>query len=118
MHRSRIDPNLMSGLTLDTAFVVNDDQGLPASLDVDQLRDSLRASDNQAARVNPAGTVAQAVEQRNESQRLDGWTIPLVASVFILTIAQITKRASWRPALTGIAVLLFLVSTSVALVGS
>src|SRR3954447_2094125 len=110
--------NQLSRLTLDTAFVVDDEDGLPSSLDVDKLRESLRASDDQAAKVNPGGSVAQAVEQRKESQRLDGWTIPLVASVFILTIATITKRARFRPALTGLAVLLFLVSTSVALVGS
>jgi hypothetical protein len=103
---------------LDTQFVDLDDAGLPQTLDIDALRTVLRASNQQAAKVNPVRTAADAVEQRNESQRLDGWTIPLVASVLILTIAQITKRARWRPALTGAAVVLYVVVTGVALVGS
>ena len=110
--------NQLSGLTLDTQFVAVDDAGLPESLDIDALRTFLRASNDQAAKVNPKRTAADAVEQRNESQRLDGWTIPLVASVLILTIAQITKRARLRPALTGAAVILYVVVTGVALVGS
>jgi hypothetical protein len=109
--------NQLSGLTIHPAFVVQDENGLPESLDIDGLRTSLRASNDQAAKVNPKRTVEQAVEQRNESQRLDGWTIPLVASVLILTIAQITKRAPLRLPLTGVAVALYLFVTVVALVG-
>jgi hypothetical protein len=110
--------NQLSGLTLHPGFINFDDKGLPESLDLDGLRTTLRASNDQAAKVNPKGTAAQAVEQRNESQRLDGWTIPLVASVLILTIAQITKKARLRPALTAAAVALYIVVTGVALVGS
>ena len=40
-----------------------------------------------------------------------------MASVLILTIAQITKQARLRPALTALAVVVYLVSTIVALVG-
>jgi hypothetical protein len=107
----------LAGLSLHARFVNVDGKGLPDSLDIEGLRETLRANNNQAAKVNPEGTAAHAIDLRNQSQRLDGWTIPLVASVLILTIAQITKQARLRPALTALAVAVYLVSTVVALVG-
>jgi len=110
--------NNLASLTFSTAYVVFDDtSGLPKDFLIDQRRSDLRQNDSQAAKVNPDQTVAQAVEFRQRSQRLEGWTIPLVLAVVLLTIATITKRSQVRPWLAGAAVLIFVVSASIGFLG-
>lgn len=110
--------NNLASLTFSTAYVVFDDaSGLPKDFLIDQRRSDLRQNDSQAAKVNPDQTVTQAVEFRQRSQRLEGWTIPLVLAVVLLTIATITWRTQWRPWLAGAAVLIFVVSASVGFLG-
>jgi protein-S-isoprenylcysteine O-methyltransferase Ste14 len=111
--------NNLASLTFSTAYVVFDDRtGLPKDFLIDQRRSDLRQNDSQAAKVNPDQTVEQAVDFRRRSQRLEGWTIPLVLAVLLLTIATITKRSQWRPWLGGAAVLIFVVSASIGFLGN
>jgi hypothetical protein len=97
--------------------VFDDTSGLPKDFLIDQRRSDLRQNDSQAAKVNPDQTVAQAVEFRQRSQRLEGWTIPLVLAVVLLTLATITKRSQYRPWLAGVAVLIFVLSASIGFLG-
>ena len=110
--------NNLASLTFSTAYVVFDNtSGLPKDFLIDQRRSDLRQNDSQAAKVNPDQTVAQAVDFRQRSQRLEGWTIPLVLAVVLLTIATITKRSQWRPWLAGAAVVIFVLSASIGFLG-
>lgn len=110
--------NNLASLTFSTAYVVFDDtSGLPKDFLIDQRRSDLRQNDSQAAKVNPDQTVAQAVEFRQRSQRLEGWTIPLVLAVVLLTLATITKRSQYRPWLASAAVVIFVVSASIGFLG-
>jgi len=110
--------NNLASLTFSTAYVVFDDaSGLPKDFLIDQRRSDLRQNDSQAAKVNPDQTVVQAVEFRQRSQRLEGWTIPLVLAVLLLTLATITRRTQWRPWLAGAAVVIFVVSASIGFLG-
>ncbi|HEX4820988.1 MAG TPA: hypothetical protein VFV00_12355 [Acidimicrobiales bacterium] len=110
--------NNLASLTFSTAYVVFDDaSGLPKDFLIDQRRSDLRQNDSQAAKVNPDQTVAQAVEFRQRSQRLEGWTIPLVLAVLLLTLGTITKRTQLRPWLAGAAVVVFVVSASIGILG-
>jgi hypothetical protein len=98
-------------------YVQLDENGLPSQFAVDNFRADLRRQDEQASRVNPDQTAQDAIELRQRSQRLEGWTIALVLSVVLLTVATITTRDRWRGWLLGVAMLIFLVSATVALVG-
>jgi hypothetical protein len=110
----RVADNL-AGLTFSLDYVTNDDNGLPATFNIDKRRADLRRDDEQASQVNPDQTAAQAIDSRDQSQRLEGWTIPLVASVVLLTLATITTRDRWRGWLALAAVVIFVVSALVAL---
>src|SRR5689334_5145689 len=106
--------NNLASLTFSTAYVVFDDaSGLPKDFLIDHRRSDLRQNDSQAAKVNPDQTVEQAVDFRQRSQRLEGWTIPLVLAVLLLTLATITRRTQFRPWLASAAVVIFVVSASI-----
>jgi hypothetical protein len=108
----------LAGLTFNLDYVQLDETtGLPSEFLIDKRRADLRREDDEAAQVNPQRTVEQARDLRDRSQRLEGWTIPLVVAVVLLTIATITLRDRWRPWIAGAAVIIFLISASVALVG-
>jgi hypothetical protein len=110
--------NNLASLTFSTAYVRFDDKtGLPKDFLIDQRRADLRRNDTQAARVNPNQTVAQAIDFRRRSQRLEGWTIPLVLSVVLLTFATITRRAQLRPWVASAAVIIYVISAGVAFLG-
>jgi len=114
----REEANSLTGLSsLDLSYVSFGDDGVPTDLNVDQLRADLRAGDDQAAKLNPDRTVAQAVDYRNRSQRLEGWTIPLVLAVVLLTFATITRSVRARPWVASAAVVIFVLSASIALLG-
>lgn len=110
--------NNLASLTFSTAYVVFDDKtGLPKEFLIDQRRSDLRQNDAQASKVNPDQTAAQAIDFRRRSQRLEGWTIPLVIAVVMLTFATITRRVALRPWVAGAAVVIYLVSASIAFLG-
>jgi hypothetical protein len=110
--------NDLASLTFSIEYVKTDDAtGLPAEFLIDNRRADLRRNDSQAAKVNPDQTVAQAVDFRRRSQRLEGWTIPLVLAVVLLTVATITKKAKARPWIASAAVVIYVLSASIALVG-
>ena len=110
--------NNLASLTFSTAYVVFDDTTkLPKDFLIDQRRSDLRQNDTQAAKVNPDQTVAQAIDFRRRSQRLEGWTIPLVVAVVLLTFATITRRLQLRPWAATAALVIYFIATGVALLG-
>ena len=110
--------NNLASLTFSTAYVVFDDQtGLPKEFLIDDRRSDLRQNDAQAAKVNPDQTAAQAIDFRRRSQRLEGWTIALVVAVVLLTFATITQRVQLRPWVASTAIVIYLVSASIAFLG-
>ncbi|MEY2422322.1 MAG: hypothetical protein QOI95_2389 [Acidimicrobiaceae bacterium] len=110
--------NSLASFTLDTTYVTFDDTtGVPTDFRVDQRRGDLRSLDDQAAKLNPDRTAAQAVDYRRRTQRLEGWTIALVLAVLLLTIATITRNARARPWIASAAVVIYVASASIALLG-
>jgi hypothetical protein len=110
--------NDLASLTFSTQYVKLDDTtGLPTDFLLDQRRADLRRNDDQAAKVNPDQTVAQAIDFRRRSQRLEGWTIPLVLAVVLLTVATITKNAKARPWIASVAVVIYVLSAGIGLLG-
>lgn len=110
--------NNLASLTLDTTYVKFDDAtGVPTEFRVDQRRGDLRSLDDQAAKLNPDRTAAQAVDYRRRTQRLEGWTIALVLAVVLLTIATITRNVRARPWIASVAVVIYLASAGIALIG-
>lgn len=109
--------NSLASLTFSTSYVAFDDaSGLPDKFLLEQRQADLRR-ENVQAQVNPAQTIAQAVDFRRRSQRLEGWTIPLVVSVVLLTFATITRRVEARPWVASVAIVVFVVSAAIALLG-
>jgi hypothetical protein len=110
--------NDLATLTFNVSYVkVDDATGLPTDFLIDQRRADLRRNDGQAAKVNPDQTVAQAIDFRRRSQRLEGWTIPLVLAVVLLTVATITRNARARPWIASVAVVIYVLSAGIALLG-
>ena len=110
--------NDLASLTFSTEYVkVDDATGLPSEFLIEQRRADLRRNDDQAAKVNPEQTVSQATDFRRRSQRLEGWTIPLVLAVVLLTIATITKNATARPWIASVAVVIYVASAGIGLLG-
>jgi len=108
----------LASLTFNISYVkVDPTSKLPTEFLIDQRRADLRQNDDQAAKVNPDQTVAQAVDFRKRSQRLEGWTIPLVIAVLLLTFATLTRSAQARPWLATVAVVIYVASASIALLG-
>jgi hypothetical protein len=110
--------NNLAALTFSTAYVQFDDTtGLPKDFLINERRADLRRNDNQATKVNPDQTVAQAIDFRRRSQRLEGWTIPLVFAVVLLTLATITRRVQARLWIAAAGVAIYVVSTGIAFIG-
>lgn len=108
----------LASLTFNISYVkVDTTTNLPTEFLIDQRRADLRQNDDQASKVNPDQTVAQAVDFRKRSQRLEGWTIPLVVAVLLLTVATITRNARARPWLATVAVVIYVLSAGIALLG-
>src|SRR4051812_5633336 len=114
----REEANNLTGLSsLDLSYVTFGDDGVPTELNVDQLRSDLRAGDDKTSKLNPDRTVEQAIDYRQRSQRLEGWTIPLVLAVVMLTFATITRNLRARPWVASAAVVIFVLAASIALLG-
>jgi hypothetical protein len=110
--------NDLATLTFNVSYVKLDDKtGLPSEFLIDKRRSDLRPNDGQAAKVNPDQTVTQAIDFRRRSQRLEGWTIPLVLAVVLLTLATITRNAKARPWIASVAVVIYVFSAGIALLG-
>lgn len=108
----------LASLTFNISYVKLDPTThLPTEFLIDQRRADLRQNDDQAAKVNPDQTVAQANDFRKRSQRLEGWTIPLVVAVLLLTLGTLTRNVRARPWLAVVAVVIYAVSASIALLG-
>lgn len=101
-----------------TDYIVVEEGTGRRTLDERQMRLDLRAISEAETLVNPAQTVREANELREESQRLDGWIVPLVSAVVLLTLAQINRRRPIRLALTGVATVVWVASTVLAFSGA
>lgn len=106
-----------SNLDLSTYIEVDEATG-GRTLDERRLRLDLRAVTLAATQVDPVQTVREANRLRQESQRLDGWLVPLVSAVVLLTLAQINRQRAVRLGLTGLASVVWLGSAIVAFAGS
>jgi hypothetical protein len=110
--------NNRASLTFDQSYVEFDEEtGVPTEFKTDQRREDLRNLDDQAAKLSPDRTAAQAAEYRRRTQRLEGWTIALVLAVVLLTLATITRSIQARPVLASVAIVIYIVSTSIAFIG-
>jgi hypothetical protein len=104
--------------TFSLDYVQTDDTSkLPTAFLIDKRRADLRRADEQAAQLHPDQTVQQAQDLRSRSQRLEAWTILLVLSVVLLTIATIIRSDRARIWIASSAVIIFLVAASVAFLG-
>jgi hypothetical protein len=109
----------LASLTFEQSYVEFDEEtGDPTEFRTDDRRRDLRNDpSNEAAKVNPDRTAALAVDYRRRTQRLEGWTIALVLAVVLLTLATITRNVRARPLLASVAVVIYVLSTSIALIG-
>ena len=95
----------------------DDATGLPTEFLIDRRQADLERADRESAKLNPRHTADEAVDLRQQSQRLEGWTIALVLAVVLLTIATITRNARVRPMIASAAFVIYAVSASFALFG-
>jgi hypothetical protein len=111
--------NNRASLTFDQSYVdFDEDTGVPTEFRTDDRRQDLRNDpSNEAAKVDPDRTAEQAADYRRRTQRLEGWTIALVLAVVLLTLATITRNVRARPWLASVAVVIYIASTSIALIG-
>lgn len=99
-------------------YVVVDEATGRRSLDAGRLRDDLRAQSQAQSQVDPSQTVREANRLRDDSQRLDGWLVPLIAAIVLLTLAQVSRQQLLRLALTGVGTATWIVSAVLAFGGS
>lgn len=67
---------------------------------------------------DPEQTAAEGDDLRNRSQRLVGWTVPLVLAVVLFTVAQLVASRRLRPFAAGLGLVVYLGATVVAFAGS
>jgi hypothetical protein len=104
--------------TFSLDYVKTDDTTkLPTAFLIEKRRADLRRADEQASQVHPDQTAQQARDLRSRSQRLEGWTILLVLSVVLLTVATIIRSDRARIWIASSAVIIFVVAASVAFLG-
>src|SRR5262249_49330056 len=104
--------------TFSLDYVQTDDTTkLPTAFLIEKRRADLRRADEQASQVHPDQTAQQARDLRSRSQRLEGWTILLVLSVVLLTVATIIRSDRARIWIASSAVIIFVVAASVAFLG-
>lgn len=99
-------------------YVVVDDATGRRSLDEARLADDLRNQSDAQNQVDPTQTVREANRLRQESQHYDGWLVPLVSAIVLLTFAQISRRRLVRLALAGVASAVWITSAVLAFMGS
>jgi hypothetical protein len=99
-----------TSLALDDYVSVDPDTGA-ATFDAGRMEDDLRALSAARSQVNPSQTVREGNRLRSESQRYDGWTVPLIAAVVVLTLAQIARRVPIRIVLACLGSLIWIVAT-------
>jgi hypothetical protein len=101
-----------------TEYVVVDEATGERTFNERAMRLDLRAQSQAQSQVDPTQTVREANRLRDESQRLDGWLVPLILAVVILTLAQISRRLPIRIALTCLAAFVWIGSAAIAFTGS
>jgi len=107
----------ISNLLLGNYVVVDDATGRRA-LDEARLADDLRNQSDAQNQVDPTQTVRDANRLRQESQHYDGWLVPLVSAIVLLTFAQISRRRLVRLALAAVASSVWITSAVLAFMGS
>jgi hypothetical protein len=107
----------LASFTFNLAYVTTDEESGELVFALDERRRDLVQLNEAAVRANPEQVSAEAVSLRNRSQRLVGWIIVLIATIVVLTVAQISRNARIRPYLVGGAMAVFVVAMTVAVVG-
>lgn len=118
--RAIADSVLLGGpttLVLAEYVIVDPDTGRRV-LDAGTLADDLRALSQAQSQVDPSQTVREANRLRDESQRFDGWLVPLVTAIVLLTLAQVSSARPLRLGLTGAGTAVWVVSAVLAFGGS
>lgn len=109
---------LLSNLPVDLAtYLVDADGDGRAVLDEAGLRRDLVNQAQVANRVDPGTTVREANRLRDESQHFDGWIVPLVGCIALLTLAQISRARVLRALLTLLATAGWITATAFAFGG-
>jgi hypothetical protein len=99
-------------------YVVVDEATGRRSLDERRFRDDLRSVSQAQSQVDPSQTVRDANRLRDDSQHLDGWLVPLVSAIVLLTLAQVSRQRLLRLGLTGAGTAVWIVATVLAFGGS
>lgn len=99
-------------------YVTLDEATGGRALDESKLRNDLRALSQAESQVDPSQTVREANRLRDDSQRLDGWLIPLVSAIVLLTLAQVSRAHLLRLALTGAGTAVWVAAAVLAFGGS
>lgn len=95
-----------------------DDDADPPTFDEERFADDLESLSAVNIKVNPSQTVRDANRLRDESQRLDGFLIPMVSAIVLLTLAQISARKALRYGLAGAGTIVWVASSVLAIVGA
>lgn len=99
-------------------YVVVDEATGRRSLDERRFFGDLRSQSQAQSRVDPSQTVREANRLRDQSQHLDGWLVPLVSAIVLLTLAQVSRRQPLRLGLTGAGTAVWVVSAVLAFGGT
>jgi hypothetical protein len=102
----------------DSAYVVGDKATADVTFDEEQrTRDLVRQREAEFP-ADPELTAAQGDDLRARSQRLVGWTIPLVLAVVLFTVAQLVASRRVRPFAAGLGLAVYLGATVIAFAGN
>ena len=98
-------------------YVDDPADGSPPVFDERQLRADLRQLSADTNQVDPEETEEDAQELRDKAQRLDGFLIPMVGAIVLLTFAQVSRPRPVRLGLTGLGTAVWIVATVLAFGG-
>lgn len=99
-------------------YVAVDEATGRRSLDERRFRDDLRSLSQAQSQVDPSQTVRDANRLRDDSQHLDGWLVPLIFAIVLLTLAQVSRPRALRLGLTGAGTAVWIVAAVLAFGGA
>jgi hypothetical protein len=108
-------------LTLGNArdkYVAGDEATGDVTFDVELRSADLQTDRDSQFPADPGQTATEGDDLRARSQRLVGWTIPLVLAVVLFTVAQLVASRRLRPFAAGLGLAVYLGATVAAFVGN
>lgn len=109
------------GLTLgvqSSDYVIGDPDTADVTFDEERRTTDLNRQRSADFPADPEQTAAEGDDLRERSQRLVGWTIPLVLAVVLFTVAQLVASRRLRPFAAGVGLVVYLVATVAAFAGN